>query len=111
MPRSTGRLADPCSLSSVPPNRSSFDQRAFPCQDGFSGCICASSSLYNLRAQASKQSEAEEKLQKTRNAASAAQEKSREVARSAAESREKVHHLESVQASLLSERDQLQKQV
>jgi hypothetical protein len=61
--------------------------------------------------QASKQSEAEEKLQKARNAASSAQEKSREVARSAAESREKVHHLESVQASLVSERDQLQKQV
>ena len=33
------------------------------------------------------------------------------MARSAAESREKVHHLESMQASLLSERDQLQKQV
>lgn len=104
-------MQDACSLGSVPPSRSSFYRRAFPCKDRFSGPIHASSSPYNLPAQASKQAEAEEKLQKARNAASAAQEKSREVARSAAESREKVHHLESVQASLLSERDQLQKQV
>ena len=61
--------------------------------------------------QASKQKDAEEKLQKARNAAAAAQERSREAARQAAESREKVHHLESMQESLLAERDTLQKQV
>ena len=61
--------------------------------------------------QASKQRDAEEKMQKARNAAAAAQERSREAARQAAESREKVHILESTQDSLLAERDSLQKQV
>ncbi|CAK0785940.1 hypothetical protein CVIRNUC_009153 [Coccomyxa viridis] len=56
---------------------------------------------------ASKQAEAEEKLQKARNAAAAGQERSREAARHAAESREKVHRLESVQSNLLAEREQL----
>ncbi len=61
--------------------------------------------------QAGKQRDAEEKLQKARNAAAAAQERSREAARQAAESRERAHHLESTQDSLLAERDTLQKQV
>ncbi len=61
--------------------------------------------------QASKQAEAEEKLQKARNSAAAGQERSREAARHAAESREKVHRLESVQSNLLAEREQLLREV
>ena len=61
--------------------------------------------------QASKQKDAEERLQKASKAAAAAQERSREAARLAAESREMVHRLESTQDSLLAERDSLQKQV
>ena len=61
--------------------------------------------------QASKQANAEERLQKAKNAAAAAQEKSREAARQAAESREKVHCLEDAQASFLRERNHLQKHV
>ena len=61
--------------------------------------------------QASKQAEAEEKLQKARNSAAAGQERSREAARHAAESREKVHRLEGAQSSLLAEREQLLREV
>ena len=61
--------------------------------------------------QASKQAEAEEKLQKARNSAAAGQERSREAARHAAESREKVHRLESAQSNLLAEREQLLREV
>ena len=61
--------------------------------------------------QASKQANAEERLQKAKNAAAAAQEKSREAARQAAESREKVQRLENAQDSFLRERDHLQKHV
>ena len=65
----------------------------------------------SFQTQASKQADVEERLQKAKNAAAAAQEKSREAARQAAESREKVHRLESAQDSFLRERNHLQKHV